>query len=583
MRKVLIPFSGDPIHNGHVAFIERAAAEYAEVVVGFGENPGKAPTFSLRERVDMAKHALAHLPNVRITSFSGMMVDYACEQQIQLVLKGVRNATDLEYETQIARIGESQQLGVETRFILANSGIEHISSSSVKAVAKACGLIHNFVSLYAKQRLEARLNGQYFFGITGIPAAGKSYVGRKLEEYGRSMGFPVYNIELDAIGHDILGTLQEPLYQVTRDKIVETFGADVRNADGSINRSKLGDIVFDNYDKLAKLNAIMALPMRLRLRRAIFGKRGLFLINGALLAEADFLRVCNNNVILVEVNQTLQQQRLRDRGLSPHQIERRQTSQFDATKKREAINRARTESQHGQLWTIITDVLSIPLLFTQIIECLDIYGELRYAAWWNRCNKTGLGTYEHEYTKLVQAYNAPTRHYHTIQHIVALLHEYSKFSNQLSSPDGVLGGLFYHDFLDTEESSAEYVRKLMVSLTGDQGQKLSEVAHKCVLATQHFNSARDVQAFTNDERFLADMDLSILSKSREEVDEYNAGIREEYRHVDEKTYREARIKILDTLLKRAEQNELYLTPNYANRYTDRAIINLMRLLKQEAR
>ena len=352
MGRAIYAFSGDPIHYGHIDIIERASKVFNEVVAGIGINPGKKYMFSLEERMEMARRSLANIPNVGVASFQGLLVDYAYENGISVVVKGVRNSADFDYENVLHQVGESQKLDIDTHILCAKPELAHISSSAAKAVQKEQGLIHEYVPLYVKQCLEARMSGQYIVGVTGEIGVGKSYVSRKFEEIGREKGVDVYNIELDEIGHQILGELTEPKYQEVRKEIVGTFGETVKMDDGTINRKALGEVVFNDAEQLARLNEIMRTPLLVRLRRELYGKKGLILLNAALIVEADMTYLCNNNVVLVAVNKASQQRRLQERGLTAEQIERRLASQYSYEQKKDKLKAMINRDKQGKGWRI---------------------------------------------------------------------------------------------------------------------------------------------------------------------------------------------------------------------------------------
>src|SRR3989338_1099645 len=224
MTKALYAFSGDPITYGHIDIVERTAKAFDEVIVGIGKNPDKKYTFSLEERTEMAQKSLVQLSTVKVVAFEGLLVDYAYEQQIDVIVKGVRDSKDFEYEVQLHHIGDSQRLGIDTFFLSARKELTHVSSSSVKSLQKENGLIHQYVPLYVKQCVEARISEQYILGVTGEPGMGKSYIGEKVVEEGKQRGIPVHHIELDHIGHKIY-LRQEPVYQNIRENIINHFGS----------------------------------------------------------------------------------------------------------------------------------------------------------------------------------------------------------------------------------------------------------------------------------------------------------------------------------------------------------------------
>lgn len=374
MTKAIYAFSGDPITYGHIDIISRAARHFENVVVGIGVNPSKNYTFTLEERTEMAKRSLATLPNVSVVSFEGLLVDYAYKNGIQVIVKGVRTPADYDYENMLHQLGDTQKLGIETFLLFAKPQLAHISSSAVKAMQKEYGMIHEFVPLNVKQQVEARLSGQYIVGITGEPGTGKSYVGKKFEEYGKSKGIEVHNIELDHIGHKVLEA--SACYENVRRQIAEVFGKEVQREDGSIDRKVLGDIVFNDPTKLAMLNSIMYLPLLTGLRDELRGKKGLILVNAALIAEAGLGHLCNNNVLLVYADKSVQKQRLEARGLDAAQIQRRLESQYSFEKKLEVVADAAKKEGHGSFKVVNnsgdSDEEGLKSMFKQIVSDMKV-------------------------------------------------------------------------------------------------------------------------------------------------------------------------------------------------------------------
>ncbi|MFZ5376571.1 MAG: pantetheine-phosphate adenylyltransferase [Patescibacteria group bacterium] len=355
MSTAIYAFSGDPITFGHINIIERAAKIFDKIIVAIGVNPDKKYTFSLEERVEMARQSLSHLPEVRVLSFQGLLVDFAYEQKADVIVKGVRNAADFNYEAVLNQLGDSQKLGLETVLLPADPKLAHVSSSAVKALQREQGLIHEFVSLSVKSRLEERLSGQYIIGVTGEIAAGKSYLCHRLVELGRQYNIPVCNIDLDEIGHEIIGSLTEPRYADVRRQIIECFGKEVAEGNGLINRKKLGEIVFSDREKLSQLNRIMYQPLLVRLRRSLYGKKGLILFNAALLIESNMSHLSNNRMILIDLSPEVQAKRMANRGLSAEQIATRLASQYDFLTKKRLLQQKIDQQGFGKIWQITGD------------------------------------------------------------------------------------------------------------------------------------------------------------------------------------------------------------------------------------
>ena len=159
MSVALCPGSFDPPTNGHVDVIERAARYLDRIVVAAIANPAKQPMFSLEERTQMLKEALDHLDNVEVTSFNGLLVDFAREREISLVVKGLRAVSDFEYELQMAQMNATLLEGLDTVFVTAKPAWAFLSSSLVKEVARyggdVAGMVPDGVARALRDRSEA--------------------------------------------------------------------------------------------------------------------------------------------------------------------------------------------------------------------------------------------------------------------------------------------------------------------------------------------------------------------------------------------------------------------------------------------
>ena len=145
MHTALCPGSFDPPTNGHIDVIERAARYFDSVVVAVIANPSKQPMFSLEERTEMLGDALAHVENVEISSFDGLLVDFARERGLSIVVKGLRAVSDFEYELQMAQMNSALEPGMDTMFVTAKPSWAFLSSSLVKEVARYGGAVEGLV------------------------------------------------------------------------------------------------------------------------------------------------------------------------------------------------------------------------------------------------------------------------------------------------------------------------------------------------------------------------------------------------------------------------------------------------------
>lgn len=142
--------------NGHIDMFGRAAAQFDEVVVTVMINKSKQGMFSVEERIEMLRDATADLPNVRIESWHGLLVEFARQQGITAIVKGLRDATDFGYELQMAQMNKKLS-GVDTYFLATNPAHSYLSSSLVKEVATFGGDVTGMLPDAVHKRLLARI------------------------------------------------------------------------------------------------------------------------------------------------------------------------------------------------------------------------------------------------------------------------------------------------------------------------------------------------------------------------------------------------------------------------------------------
>ncbi len=136
MRIAVYPGSFDPITNGHIDIIERAAEVFDKVYVAILKNSSKSPLFSVPEREELISRVTRHIPNVEAVSFDGLLVDFMREKKATVIVKGLRAVSDFEYEFQMALINRQLAPEVETMFMMTKAQNQYLSSSIVKEVAK---------------------------------------------------------------------------------------------------------------------------------------------------------------------------------------------------------------------------------------------------------------------------------------------------------------------------------------------------------------------------------------------------------------------------------------------------------------
>ena len=144
-NRVIYPGTFDPITNGHLDLVERAAKMFDEVVVGIAASEKKGPLFTLEERVELTQRVLSHLPNVRVCGFSKLLAHFCEEQGGNILLRGLRAVSDFEYEFQLANMNRAMNPEFESVFLTPSAELSYISSSLVREIAGLGGDVSGFV------------------------------------------------------------------------------------------------------------------------------------------------------------------------------------------------------------------------------------------------------------------------------------------------------------------------------------------------------------------------------------------------------------------------------------------------------
>jgi pantetheine-phosphate adenylyltransferase len=155
MRRAVCPGSFDPIHNGHLEVIARAASLFDEVIVAVSTNYAKKYRFPLEERIDMAKETLASLRGIVVEPVGeGLLAEYCRQRGVSAIVKGLRSSSDFDYELPMATMNR-QLSGVETVFLPAEAHYLHLSSTLIKEVATLGGSVSEYVPRSVLKRLLA--------------------------------------------------------------------------------------------------------------------------------------------------------------------------------------------------------------------------------------------------------------------------------------------------------------------------------------------------------------------------------------------------------------------------------------------
>ena len=160
MTCVVYPGTFDPITNGHVDLVERAAKLFDKVIVAVAASSKKQPMFSLAERVEIATLSIAHIPNVSVTGFDKLLTHYLEELNETVVLRGLRAVSDFEYEFQLANMNRAIKHDFETVFLTPADNLTYISSTLVRELASLHGDVSKFVPAPVLTAIQQKIKQQ---------------------------------------------------------------------------------------------------------------------------------------------------------------------------------------------------------------------------------------------------------------------------------------------------------------------------------------------------------------------------------------------------------------------------------------
>ncbi len=167
MRTAIYPGSFDPITNGHLDVLQRAARLFDRVIIAVAQSEGKQPLFPLADRVAMVKASVTHLANVEIDSFNGLLVNYVASQKAHTVVRGLRAVSDFEFEFQLALMNRKLDENIETIFMMPKDTYTFLSSRIVKEIARFGGDVSLFVPAHVQTALQEKFQSN---PVAGRPA-----------------------------------------------------------------------------------------------------------------------------------------------------------------------------------------------------------------------------------------------------------------------------------------------------------------------------------------------------------------------------------------------------------------------------
>ena len=160
MRTAIYPGSFDPLTNGHLDVVQRAAKLFDRVIVAVAKNEDKHPLFTLDERLDLVKQAVRQMPAVEADTFDGLLIDYVLRRKAQAIVRGLRAVSDFEFEFQLALMNRKLNDNIETIFMMPKDTYTFLSSRIVKEIARLRGDVSAFVPAHVEAALRKKLKAK---------------------------------------------------------------------------------------------------------------------------------------------------------------------------------------------------------------------------------------------------------------------------------------------------------------------------------------------------------------------------------------------------------------------------------------
>lgn len=357
-RRGLVALSADPITNGHLDIIERAAGQCEHLIVAVMNNDAKAGKylFTDDERLQIARRAVTDrgCANVGVTASSGLLTDFYLKFGCDALFRGVRNPEDRRYEREQIRVLATilPRIEAETRYLEARPHLRHVSSSTVKLLVQHHVDVSELVPTFVKAELESRLVHQIKIGVTGGMAVGKTTVAERLVSLARRNCRVAHHLNVDQLIRDLYDETSEGA-RLLRRELERLLGKGVLlAASGLVDRRVLAERLFAPTLGPAVFEEVMELTtphVERKYREALKNKIGLIVVEWAQMAEMSMSKWVNHRVIVVD-----SPDRARfaaKRCITPEQLKRVVAKQWSADRKTAALEENVTKAKFGAILT----------------------------------------------------------------------------------------------------------------------------------------------------------------------------------------------------------------------------------------
>ncbi|MDD5456639.1 MAG: dephospho-CoA kinase [Candidatus Margulisbacteria bacterium] len=589
------PGSFDPWTKGHLSVITSLLDKDpdAKIEIIIAKNPDKAGLFLPEERKFIIENSIPqkYLDRVRVTIVQGIVASYMFENNIPYFIKGIRDSKDYSYETELALLNNTLYGSPLTLLIpQMDMGLSHVSSSNLKLLTNIGVPLDRYAPAYVRELLKMKTTGKLMIGVTGGISSGKSTLCKTLSTYSMDKDTPIHYINMDALGHVILTEKENvlPLYKKVRSAIAEMFGHNVLEADGTINRKLLGDIVFADKNKLDQLTDLMLEPILFLMGKRIQKiKTGIIFLESAILVDRKLTELVDENMIIVAVDKDVQKQRMIEiRGLEPEQADKRIESQLPQDAVRQSIADLQTNNYDRLLLQLSgNEDLNMDTIEYFYYQLKNEYIRRNYTRRDNMIYiipELKLKNDKLFLDEIARLHQIPERGYHTIMHVMEMLCWFHQIKDKLEHPLEVYLAIIFHDIIydaalkDNEEQSAELAKKLITKHVMNEDINVDLIVRLIQLSAKHLEDLKDL---TNDEKIFLDMDMGIFAAPKKRLLTCEGGVYKEYGKIYPlEAYIKGRSMFLNSLL--LPEKSIFRSELFKEKYEDLAKANIKYLLTQ---